>query len=146
MSRKATIRFGGFALTVAGATTYLNEGNPRQGDPATELIAMSGVPVIKDGERFLPTALVIDLCTAPTGVLTVTYQLRISQSGGAPADNGTAPTLVITGASTSGKAAIRGATAYSNLDMMCIAVTGLALVPATTVDARLEGYIIGRGK
>lgn len=130
---------------MAGATTYLNEGYPRLGDPATELIAMSGVPSIKDGERFVPTALVIDLCTAPTGILTVTYQLRISQAGGAPANNG-APPLIITGGQTSGRVGINAPIAYGPGDMMNIAVTGDALVPATTVDARLLGYIIGRGK
>ncbi len=146
MSRKICIRFGGAGLTVAGATSALNEANPRLGDPATEADSASLAPYLRDGERFVPSRLVVDSCTDPTGVLTVAYQLRRGPSGGALVNNGVAPTLTIAGGSTSGKAGISAAAAYQKHDLLAITVTGDALVPATTVDARLEGYIIGRGK
>lgn len=139
--RKIVLRFGGAALVLAAAATdWVNWiRGLRRGTPGTELISTISIP-LKDGERFVPTALVVDLCTAPGGVETATYQLL---------RNGVAagPTLVIPAAGTNGRTGLTNAASFGPLDRLALSILGSAgAVAAHTTDGRLEGYIIGRGR
>lgn len=137
--RKIVIRFG-MASTASGALRYLNPDNIRIVGNAGEATCQISVP-LKDGERFVPTAISVDACTAPGGADTATYQLR--RNGG---NNGAA--LVIPSAGTNGRGNPgAGATcvAYGPADRMALNVTVTGAV-AHTSDCRVHGYIIGRGR
>jgi hypothetical protein len=141
---KVVFRFGGAALVVAAAATdWVNWlRGLRRGTPGTEAISTIGLP-LKEGERFVPTGLIVDLCTAPGGADTVTYQLL--RNGVA---TGTA--LVIPSAGTAGRISPGAVTACADFgpaDRMALSVTGTGgAIPAHTTDGRLEGYIIGKGR
>ena len=148
--RKVVFRFGGAALVVAAAATdWVNWlRGLRRGTPGTEAISTIALP-LRDGERFVPTGIIVDLCTAPGGADTVTYQLRRAVGlAGAPANNGTA--LVIPAAGTAGRICPGTVTAcadYGPNDKLSLSVTGTGgAIPAHTTDGRLEGYIIGKGR
>ena len=144
--RKLVIRFGMASTAINGVAVYLNAALPRVGGvAAVNEETATVVPGLKDGERFVATALVIDACTAP-GAGTAAYQLRRGAAAGALANNGQAPTFTVTAALTAGRAAIRGGVSYGPSDRMSLGVTGAGGAAAHTSDARVEGYIIGRGR
>ena len=139
--RKIVVRFGIANTAIAGVTRYLNPDNVRIVANAAEATCQISVP-LKDGERFVPTAICIDACTAPTGADTATYQLR--RNG---ANNGA--TVVVTGAAIAGRGNPGNGvivTAYGPADRMALNVTGSGGCAATTSDVRVEGYILGRGR
>lgn len=139
--RKIVLRFGGAALVVAAAATdWVNwlRGLHR-GTPGTEAISTISIP-LKDGERFVPTALVVDACTAPGGADTVTYQLLRDGAASGPA-------LVIPSAGVNGRTGLTNAADHGPLNRLALRVTGTGgAIPAHTTDGRLEGYIIGKGR
>jgi hypothetical protein len=139
--RKIVIRFGMANTAINGVTRYLNPDNVRIVGNAAEATCQISVP-LKDGERFVPTAICVDACTAPAGVTTATYQLR--RNG---ANNGA--TVVITGAAVAGRGNPGNGlivTAYGPADRMALNVTGSAGAAAHTSDTRVEGYVLGRGR
>jgi hypothetical protein len=103
--RKLVVRFGMASTAIAGVAVYLNEGLVRAGGVAAANEEQATVvPGLKDGERFVPTGLIIDLCTAP------------------------------------------GAGETATSDRMSLGVTGSGGAAAHTSDARVCGYVIGRGR
>jgi len=144
--RKVSIKFGMASTAINGVLVILNENRPRIGGVAAgnEELAASMIG-LRDGERFVPTEIIVDLCTAPGGGGTsATYQLRRGTAAGAMGANGSV--LPILTASTSGRGGTTGATAYAPMDRMTLGVTGAGGAAAHTTIARVEGYIIGRGK
>lgn len=143
--RKLVIRFGMAGTAIAGVAVYLNEGLVRAGGIAAVNEEQATVmPPLKDGERFVPAGIIVDVCSAPTGADTATYQLRRAVTGGALGNNGT--TLVITGVAVGGRGGAKNAVSYGPSDRMALGVTGSGGAAAHTSDARVYGYVIGRGR
>jgi hypothetical protein len=143
--RKLVVRFGMASTAIAGVAVYLNEGLVRAGGVAAANEEQATVvPGLKDGERFVPTGLIIDLCTAPGAGETATYRLRRGTAAGALGNNG--PALVIPAAGIAGRAGLLAAVSYGPSDRMSLGVTGSGGAAAHTSDARVCGYVIGRGR
>lgn len=143
--RKQVIRFGMASTAIVGVAVYLNADLVRAGGVAAGNEEQSTVvPGLKDGERFVPTGLIVDACTAPGAGETATYRLRRAVAAGALGNNG--PTLVIPAAGTAGRAGLLGAASYGPSDRMSLGVTGSGGAAAHTSDARVVGYVIGRGR
>ncbi len=146
--RKVSIKFGMVTTAIAGVAVYLNENRPRQAGVAAGNEELSAMMIgLRDGERFVPSSIVVDLCTAPGVGQTATYRLRRGSPRNAPdilANNGA--TLVISGTATTGRGGTGGATSYGPMDRMTLGVTGSGGAAAHQTTCRVEGYIIGRGK
>ena len=144
--RKVSVKFGMASTAINGVTVFLNENRPRTGRVAAGNEELSASMIgLRDGERFVPKEIIVDLCTSPGGGgTTAVYQLRRGIASGAMGNNGTA--LTITTGVTSGRLGIAAPTAYGPSDRMTLGVTGAGGAANHTSIARVEGYIIGRGK
>lgn len=143
--RKVSIKFGMASTAIAGVAVYLNENRPRIAGVAVGNEELSASMIgLRDGERFVPSEIIADVCTAPGAGQTATYQLRRGAAAGALGNNGS--TTVISGTATTGRGGVGAAASYGPSDRMTLGVTGSAGAAAHTSLARVEGYIVGRGK